>query len=106
MSDPLDSYREQYGREQFGREQFGREQQVGGRVGFGSHPAVLVLDFFYGCMDPASLGAGSDRVIVPRECMGDRESAPHEASLFDTGAKDADVGGSADVLRYLEGLHA
>jgi hypothetical protein len=54
MSDPLDIYRE----------------QVGGRVGFGSHSAVLVVDF------------------------------------FDMGAKYADVVGSADVLRYLEGLRA
>ena len=36
-----------------------REQQFGGRVGFGGRPAVLVVDFFYGCTDPAYLGAGS-----------------------------------------------
>ena len=201
-----------------------REQQFGGRVGFGGRPAVLVVDFFYGCTDPAYLGGGSVgdavdqtavllpaaraagapiiytvtqyrpdgldagffgvkvpllkllqegskavevdsrvapdpsdhiiikkmasaffgtplqsllaslgrdtlivtgcttsgcvrasvvdacsggyRVIVPRECVGDRATRPHKASLFDMDAKYADVVGSADVLRYLEGLRA
>jgi len=209
MSDPLDIY---------------REQQFGGRVGFGGRPALLVVDFFYGCTDPAYLGGGSVgdavdqtaallpvaratgapviytvtqyrpdgldagffgvkvpllkllqegskaveidsrvapgpndhviikkmasaffgtplqgllaslgrdtvivtgcttsgcvrasvvdacsggyRVIVPRECVGDRAAGPHEASLFDMDAKYADVVGVADVRRYLEGLHA
>ena len=209
MSDPLDIY---------------REQQFGGRVGFGGRPAVLVVDFFYGCTDPAYLGGGSVgdavdqtatllpvaraagapviytvtqyrpdgldagffgvkvpllkllqegskaveidsrvapgpndhvivkkmtsaffgtplqgllaslgrdtvivtgcttsgcvrasvvdacsggyRVIVPRECVGDRAAGPHEASLFDMDAKYGDVVGVADVRRYLEGLHA
>jgi|SRR6267378_1870946 maleamate amidohydrolase len=209
MSDPLDIY---------------REQQFGGRVGFGRRPAVLVVDFFYGCTDPAYLGGGSVgeavdrtavllsaaraagapivytvtqyrpdaadagffgvkvpllsllqegskaveidsrvapsledrvvvkkmasaffgtplqglltalerdtiivtgcttsgcvrasvvdacshgyRVIVPRECVGDRAPAPHEASLFDMDAKYADVVGLEDVLRWLERPHA
>jgi predicted TPR repeat methyltransferase len=43
---------------------------------------------------------------VPRECVGDRATGPHEASLFDMDAKYADVVGSADVLRYLGSLHA
>ena len=29
--------------------------------------------------------------IVPRECVGDRAQAPHEANLFDIQAKYADV---------------
>ena len=208
MPDPLDIY---------------REQQFGGRVGFGRRPAVLVVDFFYGCTDPAYLGGGSEgkavdrtaallpaaraagapifytvtqyrpdaadvglfgvkvpllkllqegskaveidsrvapspedhvivkkmasaffgtplqglltalgrdtvivtgcttsgcvratavdacssgyRVIVPRECVGDRAPGPHEASLFDMDAKYADVVGLEEVLRYLEGLN-
>jgi len=199
------------------------EQQFGGRVGFGRRPAVLVVDFFYGCTDPAYLGGGSVgeavdrtaallpaaraagapviytvtqyradgrdagffgvkvpllrllqegskaveidsrvapsledhivvkkmasaffgtplqgllaglgrdtvivagcttsgcvrasvvdacssgyRVIVPRECVGDRAPGPHEASLFDMDAKYADVVGLEDVLRQLERLH-
>ena len=208
MPDPLDIY---------------LEQQFGGRVGFGRRPAVLVVDFFYGCTDPAYLGGGSVgkavdrtaallpaaraagapifytvtqyrpdaadvglfgvkvpllkllqegskaveidsrvapspedhvivkkmasaffgtplqglltalgrdtvivtgcttsgcvratavdacssgyRVIVPRECVGDRAPGPHEASLFDMDAKYADVVGLEEVLRYLEGLN-
>ena len=209
MADPLDIY---------------RAQQFGARVGFGRRPAVLVVDFFYGCTDPAYLGGGSVgdavdhtarllpaaraagapviytvtqyrpdgldagwfgvkvpllkllqegskaveidsrvapdptddvivkkmasaffgtplaglltslardtlivvgcttsgcvrasvvdacssgyRVVVPRQCVGDRAPGPHEASLFDMDAKYADVVETADVLRYLEGLHA
>lgn len=215
VADPLDGYR---------GEELGREQQFGGRVGFGRRPAVLVVDFFYGCTDPAYLGGGTVgeavdrtaallrtaraagvpviytvtqyradgrdagffgvkvpllrllqegskaveidsrvapfpedhvvvkkmasaffgtplqgllaglgtdtvivagcttsgcvrasvvdacssgyRVIVPRECVGDRAPGPHEASLFDMDAKYADVAGLDDVLRRLERPHA
>jgi maleamate amidohydrolase len=31
------------------------------------------------------------RVIVPRECVGDRHEGPHEANLFDINAKYGDV---------------
>ena len=44
------------------------------------------------------------RVIVPRECVGDRAPAPHEASLFDMDAKYADVVPLEDVLAYLDTL--
>jgi len=40
--------------------------------------------------------------LVPRECVGDRARAPHEANLFDIQAKYADVVGLADALAYLE----
>jgi len=39
---------------------------------------------------------------VPRECVGDRARAPHEANLFDIQAKYADVVTLEDALRYLE----
>ena len=42
--------------------------------------------------------------IVPRECVGDRARAPHEANLFDINAKYADVVGLVDVMQYLENL--
>ena len=42
--------------------------------------------------------------IVPRECVGDRARAPHEANLFDINAKYADVVSLAEVLQYLENL--
>jgi nicotinamidase-related amidase len=40
--------------------------------------------------------------IVPRECVGDRAQAPHEANLFDIQAKYADVVGLEDALAYVE----
>ena len=39
--------------------------------------------------------------LVPRECVGDRAQAPHEANLFDIQAKYADVVSIEDAL----GLH-
>jgi maleamate amidohydrolase len=42
--------------------------------------------------------------IVPRECVGDRAQAPHEANLFDIQAKYADVVGVEDALAYLESV--
>jgi maleamate amidohydrolase len=42
--------------------------------------------------------------IVPRECVGDRAQAPHEANLFDINAKYADVVSLEDALAYLEGV--
>ena len=41
------------------------------------------------------------RVIVPRECVGDRHPAPHEANLFDINSKYGDVVSKADVLKHL-----
>ena len=40
--------------------------------------------------------------IVPRECVGDRAQAPHDANLFDIQAKYADVVSLEDALDYLE----
>jgi maleamate amidohydrolase len=42
--------------------------------------------------------------IVPRECVGDRAKAPHEANLFDISAKYADVVSVEDALAYLESV--
>lgn len=44
--------------------------------------------------------------IVPRECVGDRAQAPHEANLFDIQAKYADVVSLGDALDYLEAVPA
>jgi len=41
------------------------------------------------------------RVIVPRECVGDRAPEPHEANLFDIDAKYGDVEPVAAVLAKL-----
>jgi maleamate amidohydrolase len=40
--------------------------------------------------------------LVPRECVGDRAQAPHEANLFDIQAKYADVVSIEEALEYLE----
>ncbi|MEO9095816.1 MAG: isochorismatase family protein [Microbacteriaceae bacterium] len=42
--------------------------------------------------------------VIPRECVGDRHDAPHEANLFDLDAKYSDVTTLANVLDYIEGL--
>jgi maleamate amidohydrolase len=42
--------------------------------------------------------------IVPRECVGDRAQAPHEANLFDINAKYADVVPVDDAIGYLESV--
>jgi maleamate amidohydrolase len=39
--------------------------------------------------------------LVPRECVGDRAQAPHEANLFDIQAKYGDVIELADALDYV-----
>jgi nicotinamidase-related amidase len=44
--------------------------------------------------------------LVPRECVGDRAQAPHEANLFDIQAKYADVVSLEDAMAYLEGVQA
>ena len=41
------------------------------------------------------------RVIVPRECVGDRHPEPHEANLFDINSKYGDVVSKAEVLESL-----
>jgi nicotinamidase-related amidase len=42
--------------------------------------------------------------LVPRECVGDRAQAPHEANLFDIQAKYADVVPLEDALVYVESV--
>jgi nicotinamidase-related amidase len=40
-------------------------------------------------------------VLVPRECVGDRASGPHEANLFDIDEKYGDVISADDAVEYL-----
>ena len=42
------------------------------------------------------------RVIVPRECVGDRAPEPHEANLFDIDGKYGDVMGVGEVVETLK----
>jgi hypothetical protein len=43
--------------------------------------------------------------LVPRECVGDREEAPHAAALYDLDAKYADVVSLQEACRYLSSTH-
>lgn len=55
-----------------------------------------------GCVRAAAIDAiqYGYRVIVPRECVGDRHDAPHDANLFDINAKYGDVLPKTEVLDY------
>jgi maleamate amidohydrolase len=44
------------------------------------------------------------RVIVPKECVGDRHPGPHEANLFDINSKYGDVVLKNEVMEYLKNL--
>ena len=44
------------------------------------------------------------RVIVPKECVGDRHAGPHEANLFDINSKYGDVVEKKEVMEYLKQL--
>jgi nicotinamidase-related amidase len=44
--------------------------------------------------------------LVPRECVGDRAQAPHDANLFDIQAKYADVVSLEEALEYVESVPA
>jgi len=44
------------------------------------------------------------RVIVPKECVGDRHQGPHEANLFDINSKYGDVVSKQEVMKYLSEL--
>jgi maleamate amidohydrolase len=57
-----------------------------------------------GCVRATAVDAMSHgfRVIVPRECVGDRAPGPHEANLVDIHSKSGDVVPVAEVLGYLQ----
>lgn len=44
------------------------------------------------------------RVIVPRQCVGDRHPDPHNANLFDIHSKYGDVVDKDEVMAYLQNL--
>ena len=44
------------------------------------------------------------RVVVPRECVGDRHHGPHDASLFDINAKYGDVVSKSIVIDWFNTL--
>jgi maleamate amidohydrolase len=46
------------------------------------------------------------RPVVPREAVGDRNAAAHEANLYDIDTKYGDVVSTTDVIAYLEAIGA
>lgn len=73
-------------------------------VGLGVDTVILTGCSTSGCVRAATIDAiqYGYRVIVPRECVGDRHDAPHDANLFDINAKYGDVLSKAEVMAYLE----
>lgn len=61
-----------------------------------------------GCVRASCVDANSHGFIpiIPREAVGDRHPAPHEANLFDMNAKYGDVVSEAETITYLKGLNA
>ncbi len=59
-----------------------------------------------GCVRATALDAMQHGFVpvVVREAVGDRDVRPHEANLFDLGAKYADVVALAEVVDYLRAL--
>lgn len=59
-----------------------------------------------GCVRASCVDADSHGFIpiIPREAVGHRHPAPHEANLFDINAKYGDVVSEAETLAYLAGL--
>lgn len=59
-----------------------------------------------GCIRASCVDANAHGFIpiIPREAVGDRHPAPHEANLFDMDAKYGDVVSEAETLAYFRSL--
>lgn len=44
------------------------------------------------------------RIIVPRECVGDRHDGPHDANLFDINAKYGDVVAKSEAVDHFRAI--
>jgi maleamate amidohydrolase len=69
----------------------------------GIDTTVLIGCSTSGCVRATAVDAIQHgyRVIVPKECCGDRHDAPHDAALFDINAKYGDVLTKAEVISWL-----
>lgn len=77
-------------------------------VGAGVDTVVISGATTSGCVRATVVDAvqhGFD-VLVPREAVGDRAAAPHDASLFDMQAKYADVVAHREAMDYLATSHS
>lgn len=75
-------------------------------MGLGVDTLILIGCSTSGCVRAAAIDAiqYGYRVIVPRECAGDRHDGPHDANLFDINAKYGDVVHKTQVIDYLKEL--
>ena len=75
-------------------------------TGLGVDTLILTGCSTSGCVRAAAIDAiqFGYRVIVPRECVGDRHNAPHDANLFDINAKYGDVLAKSEVIAHLAGM--
>ena len=73
-------------------------------AGLGVDTLILTGCSTSGCVRAAAIDAiqYGYRVIVPRECVGDRHDGPHDANLFDINAKYGDVLSKAEVIAHFE----
>lgn len=72
--------------------------------GLGVDTLILIGCSTSGCVRATAIDAiqYGFKVVVPRECVGDRHQSPHEANLFDINAKYGDVLPKAEVIAYFE----
>ena len=77
-------------------------------MGLGIDTVILIGCSTSGCVRAGAIDAiqYGYRVVVPRECVGDRHAGPHDANLFDINAKYGDVVSTEDVIGYLGTLGA
>lgn len=73
-------------------------------MGLGVDTLILIGCSTSGCVRAAAIDAiqYGYRVVVPRECAGDRHDAPHDANLFDINAKYGDVVPKTKVIDYFK----
>lgn len=77
-------------------------------IGLGVDTLILTGVSTSGCVRAAAVDGYSYgyRLLVPRDCVGDRTPEAHEANLFDIQVKMGEVVDADHVLRYLESLPA
>ena len=76
-------------------------------IGMSVDTLIVVGCVTSGCVRATVTDAASNgyRVILPRECLGDRTPQIHEANLFDMNAKNGDVVSLAETLDHLEKMN-
>jgi nicotinamidase-related amidase len=77
-------------------------------VNLGADTVVLCGATTSGCIRATAIDLLQNGfpAIVPRDCVGDRAQAPHEANLFDIQAKYGDVVSVDEAIAYVESVPA